>query len=66
MENENTLKLLPLAAMARKLHVPVKWLKAEAEAGRIPHLQADRVLLFNAEIVQSLITERASKGIPNV
>jgi hypothetical protein len=53
-------KLLPLYAMARRLHVPNNWLRAEAEAGRIPCLIAGRQILFNPAIVESLIVERAS------
>jgi len=58
-------KLLPLFAMARRLHVPNNWLRAEAEAGRIPCLIAGRQLLFNPEIVEPLLVERASKGVTN-
>ena len=55
-------KLLPLFAMARRLHVPNKWLRQEAESGRIPCLAAGRQILFNPEVVESLLVERASKG----
>jgi hypothetical protein len=62
MENETKLKLLPLCAMARRLYVSNKWLRGEAEAGRIPHLKAGRALLFNPDVVEPLLVERASKG----
>lgn len=52
-------KLIPLPAMARRLRVPAKWLRAEAEAGRVPHLRADRALLFDPETVQRILLERA-------
>lgn len=45
--------------MARRLGVTAKWLRNEAEAGRIPHLAAGRRLLFDAETVERLLTERA-------
>ena len=45
--------------MARWLRVPVKWLREEAEAGRIPHVKAGRVLLFNPDAVESVLAERA-------
>jgi hypothetical protein len=61
MSNEQP-KLLPLYAMARQLHVSNKWLRAEAEAGRIPCLQADRQILFNPSVVEPLLVERASGG----
>jgi len=54
--------LLPLGAMARRVHVPSKWLRSEAEAGRIPHLNDDQQLLFNPEIVETLLVERAGNG----
>jgi len=53
-------KLLPLFAMARRLHVPNKWLRIEAEAGRLPCLIAGSQILFNPTIVEPLIIERAS------
>jgi len=61
MNNEKQ-NLLPLGAMARRVHVPSKWLRREAEAGRIPHLKADQQLLFNPEIVEPLLVDRASSG----
>ena len=47
--------------MARRLRVPVKWLRAEAEAGRVPHLKADKVFLFDPETVERVLLERAQK-----
>ena len=54
--------LLPANRMARWLHVPVRWLKAEAAAGRIPHLDADGRLLFNPMTVERLLLKRAARG----
>jgi hypothetical protein len=48
--------------MARQLRVSVGWLRAEAEAGRIPHLKADKVLLFDPETVERILLARARKG----
>jgi hypothetical protein len=59
---ENRIKPLPLAHMARRLRVPPKWLRAEAEAGRIPHLKAGAVLLFDADAVDRIIRERLRKA----
>lgn len=53
--------LLPLTAMARRLRVPAKWLRAEAEAGRISHLKAGRALLFDPETVAAILRERAQR-----
>ena len=51
--------LLPLNLMARRLGVPVNWLRAEAEADRVPHLKAGPRLLFNPEAVEQVLVERA-------
>ncbi len=56
--------LLILSAMARRLRVPTKWLREEAEAGRIPHLKADTALLFDRELVERLLLERARQTSP--
>jgi hypothetical protein len=55
-------KLTNLLELSQRLRIPVKWLKAEALAGRIPHLKAGRKLLFNIEAVEYALSERASKG----
>lgn len=49
---------LPLSAMARRLRVPQTWLRAECEAGRLPHLKAGSSLLFDAEAVETAIRQR--------
>lgn len=54
--------LIPLAAMARRLNVTQKWLRAEGEAGRIPCLNAGGRLLFNPETVVRLLVARAKGG----
>lgn len=51
--------LLPLGATASLLFIPAAWLRAEAEAGRIPHLKAGRVLLFDPDLVEQLLLARA-------
>jgi hypothetical protein len=56
IEEQN--KPLYLGAMARRLRVPATWLRAEAEAGRIPHLRAGRVLLFDPEAVERIVLNR--------
>lgn len=52
---------LHLGAMARQLRVPAKWLRAEAEAGRIPHLRAGSALLFDPEVVERIVLQRLSE-----
>lgn len=58
---DSKLKLLPVGPMSRMLHVPMKWLKAEAQAGRLPHIKAGNVFLFNPETVEAVLLERARK-----
>jgi len=52
-------KLLPVGPMARFLRVPVKWLREEAEAGRVPCVKADKALLFDPATVERVLLERA-------
>ena len=47
--------------MARRLRVTLRWLRAEAEAGRIPCIRAEKQMLFNADVVERLLLERAGK-----
>ncbi len=57
-----TPKLLSLCAMARRLRVTQKWLREEAESGKIPHLKADNRFLFDPETVEKLLLQRAREG----
>jgi hypothetical protein len=52
--------VLPLGPMARFLRVPVCWLRAEAEAGRVPCLRSGKVLLFNPPAVEKALAARAA------
>ena len=55
--------LCPLGAAALRLRVPSKWLRHEAEAGRIPCLKAGSRLLFDVEHVGGLLRRQARKGV---
>jgi len=59
---ETDKKLLPLPHAARRLRVPSKWLREEAEAGRIPHLKAGVRLLLHVPTVEKLLLRRATTG----
>jgi hypothetical protein len=59
-------KFLNLFGLARELNLPVKWLKTEALAGRIPCLKIGRHLRFNKKAVENSLTERAKMGGNNV
>jgi len=58
-------KLLPVGPMARRLRVPVRWLRSEAEAGRIPHVKADTAILFNPAKVEQVLLRRAMEEPSN-
>jgi hypothetical protein len=55
-------KLLTLGPMARQLRLPVRWLRAEAEAGRVPCLRAEGAFLFDPAAVESILLRRAAEG----
>ncbi len=47
--------------MARRLRVRVRWLRAEAAAGRLPHVRADDQYLFDPAVVEQVLIERAQR-----
>ncbi len=55
---DETKRPVYLGAMARRLRVPATWIRAEAEAGRIPHLRAGSALLFDPEVVERILMDR--------
>ncbi len=58
--NPSTRPVLPARDMARVAGVPLGWLKAEAEAGRLPSLKAGRVFLFHPASVLEALSRRAA------
>lgn len=59
--NERIL-LVNLRELARHLRLSASWLKAEANAGRIPSLKAGNRRLFNVEAVRRTLAHRAAEG----
>lgn len=55
----NESQFLPLQQTASRVGVPVKWLRSEAKAGRIPFVQAGRRMLFKASQVTDELERRA-------
>jgi hypothetical protein len=53
--------LLPIGPMARRARVPARWLKTEAESGRIPYLRAGARMLFHPPTVERILLERATR-----
>lgn len=60
METNPPEKLLPAETVARRVGVPVAWLKREAREGRIPFLKAGRGRLFNERAVCAALAQRAA------
>jgi hypothetical protein len=58
---QTTRILLPLNVVASRLRVPLRWLRAEAEGGRIPTLRADKQFLCDLEAVEAALLERARR-----
>jgi excisionase family DNA binding protein len=59
MKNVDT-ALLSLPALAQALNLPEEWIKAEADAGRIPHLRVGKRYRFNRDAVVRTLAERAA------
>lgn len=51
-------EILPLNRAARRLGVTSKWLKAEADAERVPCLPAGSRYLFDMAVVAEVLAER--------
>jgi hypothetical protein len=54
--------LLSLPRMARRLGVTAKWLRAEADAGRVPCLRAGKRYLFAPPAVERSLAKRAAQN----
>lgn len=60
MRSETLSNLTNLHGLALALKLPARWLKAEAQAGRIPVLHVGHRLRFNIEAVERMLAERAA------
>jgi len=47
--------------LGRQLRLPADWLVAEAQAGRLPHVNARGRYLFNPEAVTQVLAVRATR-----
>lgn len=59
MSETSPKKLVGLAELSHRLQLPARWLRGEAEAGRIPSLRAGTELRFNLLAVEAALLERA-------
>lgn len=55
-------QLLSLPALAEVLKLPERWIKTEADAGRIPHLRIGKRYRFNRDAVVRALAERAAQS----
>jgi len=55
-------ELVSLGVLSRELRVTQSWLRAEAEAGRVPCLRAKGRFLFSRAAVETALLERARSG----
>jgi len=53
---------ITLNRLSTETGLPAAWLRAEADAERIPSLRAGRRLMFNREAVEAALIERARQG----
>ena len=51
--------VIPINIMARRLRVTVRWLKAEAEAGRIPAIRTEKSFLVVPAAVEAALAKLA-------
>jgi excisionase family DNA binding protein len=61
MEHVNQ-QLLSLPALAEALKLPESWIKAEADAGKLPHLKIGMRYRFNRDAVVRALAERAARS----
>jgi excisionase family DNA binding protein len=60
--NQTGVRILTLCELADHLRLPRTWLRAEADAGRIPCLRAGRRLRFDPAAVELALLRRAAEG----
>lgn len=58
---DSTDELLALHPLSQALNLPASWLRAEAEAGRIPSLRAGRRRLYSLVAVRETLLRRAAR-----
>ena len=53
---------ISLFDLADHLGLPVRWLKGEVAAGRLPHIRVKRRLMFNADAVERVLLDAAARS----
>ncbi len=62
MMNDNDRDLCSIHSLARRLRLDENWLRIEADAGRLPCLQAGRKRLFSERAVREALARMAGAG----
>jgi hypothetical protein len=57
---------VPLGNAARRLGVPLAWLRDEAEQGRVPSILCGRRFMFDVAVVAESLRNRATQAVPTV
>jgi hypothetical protein len=59
----NGADLLPLRRMASHVGVPSRWLREQAESGKVPGLRAGNRWLFDPDVVVSSVRSMAGNAV---
>jgi hypothetical protein len=59
MKTNKSIRLLQVVPMARLLGLSPGWLRMEARAGRLPHVDAGGTILFDVDAVLAVLAKRA-------
>jgi excisionase family DNA binding protein len=59
-------KYLRLEELADATRLPAAWLKREADAGRLPHIRAGRLRMFNLAAVMQALADRQESKVARV
>jgi excisionase family DNA binding protein len=53
--------LVTMPSLCQKLDLPVKWVRRETTAGRLPAIRIGRRICFNVEAIKEFLRDRASR-----
>ena len=53
--------LVTMPTLCQRLDLPVKWVRRETSAGRLPAIRIGRRICFNVEAIKDFLRDRASR-----
>jgi excisionase family DNA binding protein len=53
--------LVTMPTLCQRLDLPVKWVRRETAAGRLPAVRIGRRICFNVEAIKDFLRDRASR-----